>query len=357
VVVDFIAGEPDRPIIVGCTYNADQMPPFVSPTQSGFISRSMNGTPGNANALRFEDAPGAEELWLHAERDHRLSVENDKYNEVGNDHTEVIGRHASQRVSGKKSTLIALDYDHTVDGASTRRVALDANNHYGQSFFQTITQNHNATVFGNKSTSVTGNTVFNHAGTFLLSVTGPATQTFDNAVVEEFKSTYGAIHRGAYELDAKNTYRIEADQTYDIFAKGDVTIDANSAKVTIKGNGGVDISSNVDITVTSQTKVHLDAPTVKAKSRDIDWTVTPKKLDLIGLRVQATGLELSGHGARIGLSLHTNGFSVFNCSHTVWKSDIYMTKTDLGVLKIEDQAMRKENAALNWKSGFLHLIW
>lgn len=140
VIVDFIAGEPDRPIVIGCTYNADQMPPFGLPdsaTQSGFVSRSLKGSPENANAIRFEDKPGEEELWFHAELDHRTTVERDKTHDIGNDRSETIGRHASQTVKGNKSTAILQNYDHTVEGASTRKVIKQADETYENTWAHT----------------------------------------------------------------------------------------------------------------------------------------------------------------------------------------------------------------------------
>ena len=67
VVVDFINGDPDRPIITGRVYNDASMPPWALPaaaTQMGFMSRTKDGSVDNANALRFEDKAGAEQVWL-----------------------------------------------------------------------------------------------------------------------------------------------------------------------------------------------------------------------------------------------------------------------------------------------------
>ncbi|NBB57647.1 type VI secretion system tip protein VgrG, partial [Pantoea vagans] len=63
VVVDFINGDPDRPLIIGRVYNEASMPPWALPaaaTQMGFLSRSKDGTADTANALRFEDKAGEE---------------------------------------------------------------------------------------------------------------------------------------------------------------------------------------------------------------------------------------------------------------------------------------------------------
>ena len=77
VVVDFINGDPDRPIITGRVYNDASMPPWALPaaaTQMGFMSRTKDGSVDNANALRFEDKAGAEQVWIRAERNLDTSV-------------------------------------------------------------------------------------------------------------------------------------------------------------------------------------------------------------------------------------------------------------------------------------------
>jgi type VI secretion system secreted protein VgrG len=95
VIVDFLEGDPDRPIITGRVYNADNMPPYALPanqTQSGIKSRSTKeGTPDNFNELRFEDKKGEEHVYLQAEKDLQILVKNDESREVGHDRTKDVG--------------------------------------------------------------------------------------------------------------------------------------------------------------------------------------------------------------------------------------------------------------------------
>lgn len=95
VVVTFADGNPDRPLIIASVYNAANMPPWGLPdnaTQSGILTRSTTGGDnGTANALRFEDRKGQEEVWLHAEKDQRIEVENDESHSVGNDREKSVG--------------------------------------------------------------------------------------------------------------------------------------------------------------------------------------------------------------------------------------------------------------------------
>lgn len=122
VIVDFLEGDPDRPIIVGRVYNAEQMPPYRLPdeqTKSTIKSRSSKqGTAENFNELRFEDKKGQEEVYFHAEKDFNRVVENndtlkvgfedkDKGNrkiEVFNNHTETIG--AEKCEDGSRDTKV-----------------------------------------------------------------------------------------------------------------------------------------------------------------------------------------------------------------------------------------------------------
>lgn len=112
VLVDFKNGDPDLPIIVGRIYNQDTMPPWGLPgaaTQSGFYSHTIGGGPTNANALRFEDKTGGEEIWLHAEKDQRIEVNNNESHWVGNNRLKVIDKTETAIIGEERSLTVQMD--------------------------------------------------------------------------------------------------------------------------------------------------------------------------------------------------------------------------------------------------------
>ena len=130
VLVDFINGDPDQPIISGAIYNADLMPPYTLPdkkTQSGIKSHSTKqGAADNFNELRFEDEKGKELLFFQAEKDHELNVKNDQKDTIGNDRTTLINNDDTAKIAnnqtidvGKVLNITAgTDITFTTGGAS-----------------------------------------------------------------------------------------------------------------------------------------------------------------------------------------------------------------------------------------------
>ena len=110
VIVDFLEGDPDQPIITGSVYNKDNMVPFDLPknqTQSGLRTRSTpKGDAQTFNELRFEDKKGSEEIFLQAERDFKRIVENNDTLIVGNKSKDAKdGKHGYSGVGNQTITI------------------------------------------------------------------------------------------------------------------------------------------------------------------------------------------------------------------------------------------------------------
>jgi type VI secretion system secreted protein VgrG len=127
VIVDFLEGDPDRPIITGRVYNGDAMPPYALPaeaTKSTIKSNSSKGG-GGFNEIRFEDKKGAEQIFVHAERNHDNRVKNDSMEWIGQDRHLIVNRDQFEKVSGDKHLQIAGDQNEKVDGTVSLKIGAD----------------------------------------------------------------------------------------------------------------------------------------------------------------------------------------------------------------------------------------
>jgi type VI secretion system secreted protein VgrG len=128
VMVDFLEGDPDHPLITGSVYNADQMVPYALPanqTQSGIQTRSSKGgAAANCNEIRFEDKKGSEDIFFHAEKDMHREVENDDFLTVGRDQKIEIKNNRKEKVKegNEKVEILKGNREHIVQGNETLTV-------------------------------------------------------------------------------------------------------------------------------------------------------------------------------------------------------------------------------------------
>jgi type VI secretion system secreted protein VgrG len=129
VVMSFLDGDPDRPLVTGRLYNGDNMPPYELPakkTQSGIKSRSTKGgNASNFNEIRFEDEKGREELHMQAERDMSTHVKHDQSLTVDVNRTIAVGADEATTVHGKRTTTVKKDDKKTVHGSEITTVDLN----------------------------------------------------------------------------------------------------------------------------------------------------------------------------------------------------------------------------------------
>lgn len=125
VIVDFLEGDPDQPIIVGSVYNAQDMPPYALPdekTKSTIKSNSSKGG-GGFNEIRFEDKKGEELLFVHAEKDEDVVVKHDAREWIGNDRHLIVKKNQLEAIEGDKHGSVTGKHLTKVGGDAGSKIA------------------------------------------------------------------------------------------------------------------------------------------------------------------------------------------------------------------------------------------
>ena len=158
VIVDFLGGDPDRPIIVGRVYTALQTTPYKLPdnkTQSGWKSRSSpGGGPESYNEIMFEDRKGRELLRMQAERDLDKLVKNDESVQIGHDRAKRVGHDDSLEVGHDRARKVGHDETVSIGHDRTRVVEHDETVSVGNDRTRVVGNNESITVGASRAASV-----------------------------------------------------------------------------------------------------------------------------------------------------------------------------------------------------------
>ena len=158
VMVTFLEGDPDRPIITGRVYNGDSMPPYGLPgnaTQSGMKSRSSKGGgDANFNEIRFEDLKGAEQLYIHAERNQDGVVENDQTHFVGHDRTKTVNHDEKTQVGNDRTEAVGHCESITIGMNRTEQVGVNEQINIGANRTESVGANETIAITANRTIAV-----------------------------------------------------------------------------------------------------------------------------------------------------------------------------------------------------------
>ena len=280
VIVDFLEGDPDQPLITGRVYNAEQMPPWELPanaTQSGILTRSSKGGAyGNANALRFEDKKGSEQVWLHAEKNQDIEVENDETHWVGHDRTKTIDHDETTHVKHDRTETvdndetITIHHDRTerVDNNETISIGVNRSEDVGRNETISIGNDRNESVGGNESVSITKNRSMDVGADETLSVTKNRSHSVGKnetiSVGDNLSHTVGKDAtidvRGQRQSTIGSNESVQVGKKFYLEAGDEIVLKTGDASITMKKDGTIQIKGK-DITVQGSGKI-----TVKASS-------------------------------------------------------------------------------------------
>lgn len=156
VLVDFIHGDPDNPIVIGSVYNGSTMPPYDLPanaTMSGVKSRSSKGG-GGFNEIRLEDKKGEEQIFIHGEKNQDINIKNDCFETIGhdrhlmvkNDQIELVENNRSEEVKADHVEKIGKDRHLEVAGKEAKKIAATLSLTVGGDVAEVFKANHSMQV-------------------------------------------------------------------------------------------------------------------------------------------------------------------------------------------------------------------
>lgn len=118
VIVEFLEGDPDRPIVTGQVYHGVNRPPYKLPDEKTKSTFKSNSSPdgGGFNEIRFEDKKGEEQLFVHAELDQEIRTKRDLLEWVGNDGHLIVVENQFEKTEGNKHLTVMGDHNEKVDG-------------------------------------------------------------------------------------------------------------------------------------------------------------------------------------------------------------------------------------------------
>lgn len=181
VVVEFLEGNPDRPLITGSVYNGEQMPPYELPanmTQTGIKTRSSKGgTPENFNEIRFEDKKGQEQLFIHAEKNQDIEVENDETHWVGHDRKKTIDHDETVLVKNNRTETVGVDESITIGNNRSESVGVNESIAIGANRNETVGANEDISIGANRSETVGAHQSVTIGATDTLTVATQRTHT------------------------------------------------------------------------------------------------------------------------------------------------------------------------------------
>jgi len=261
VIVEFLEGDPDKPIITGRVHNNENMPPYELPANKTMSSIKSNSVGAEGfNELRFEDKGGEEQVFLHAQKNLDVRVLNDAFEYIGNDkHLQVeVDNHAwikndnSVQIDRDHKEEIGRDRNLKVVGKEAKEVTKSVSLKVGEDVIEEFGKNHSEVV--TKDYYLKADNIVIEAATNITIKVGDQYIAIDSKGVKigsagkiayeatgevSMKSTGGdvKIESGAGELSLKGTTGLKAD--------GTVKADVKAAKVAVEGQAMVEVKGGM----------------------------------------------------------------------------------------------------------------
>jgi type VI secretion system secreted protein VgrG len=276
VIVDFLEGDPDRPIVIGAVYNGTNTPPYPLPgekTKSTIKSDTTIGG-GGYNEFRFEDKSGSEEVFLRGQKDWTIRIGNDKDQEVGRNEALSVGSNRTKSVGANQMETIGIDKTITVGNNHTENIGKMMSLIVGLNKTELVGVNSAETIGAAKELTI--------GGLYQVTVGGVMNETVGGMKGEEVGGDKNVVVQGWMNEDfgggirtnIGEDWKVNVDTQYILTAKeilleaqdqimiktgeasigmkknGDITISGKN--ITIKGSGEIQVKASKNVTMKGQ---------------------------------------------------------------------------------------------------------
>lgn len=301
VIVEFLEGDPDRPIITGGVYNGEQTPPYALPanmTQSGIKSRSTKGgASGNFNEIRFEDKKGDEEIYIHAEKNHTNITENDRSEDVGHDRSLHVGNDKSESIDNNKTITVGVDHtesiganksltvganhDETIGASKTLSVGVDHTETIGSSmtisvgtmlteivgvnYAETVGAAMELTIGAVFTETVGGAKIQTIGAAQVVNVAGNRTDNVGGKVVQSVGKDLDVTVSGANKKGVAKEFELSAKKVK-VMAQDEIVLVTGQSQITLKKDGSITIKG-MKISVEGTQKIEQKAMEIKSEAQ------------------------------------------------------------------------------------------
>ena len=302
VVIDFMEGDPDRPIIIGRTYNASQMPPYDLPGQmmvSGFKSNSTKGG-GGYNELAFDDTKGSELIRIHGQYDMDTVIEHDERRHVINNRTKKVDKNETTTIGVDRTEKVGSNENIAIGSNRTESVGVNEVIRIGANRTENVGSNETITVALMRTRNVGVNEMINIGGAQEVTIGGLQALTVGGARAK----TIGigeAVNIGAGQIiniGAGQSTTIGAGQTTSIGAGQTVNV-AKDMVETIGGGHSESVSKGRTVSIGESDAISVGKSFVLKAADEIalttgDASILMKKDGTI--TIQGKNITIKGSG-------------------------------------------------------------
>jgi len=283
VIVEFLEGDPDRPIVMGSVYNAENVPPCALPGQKIMTAIKSNSSPGGggSNEIRLDDSKGQEGMTIHAQYDCTENVGHDRGTTIGNNETLKVAVDRSATIGSNET--ISVGADQTVSIKANQSVTIGANEtvKVGGNRTETITGNASQTVSASKTETIAVAKALSIGAGYQVSIGAGMNETVGAAKAEEIG---GALMVNVGGISGENVganKSVKAGGNISHHAGGKFTLDAGgNFSASTKAKGTIDAADELILKCGSASIILKSGGEILIKGTDI--TIKGDKITVKG---------------------------------------------------------------------------